>query len=79
MRAEQDQAAIRQHQRDAEREDDLRVVPFGLGRNDARAGDARDQVAVQQPADDEDDRPGERRADDRGRHRARERPARRSR
>ena len=29
--AEQDQAAIGQHERDAEREDDLRVVPLGFG------------------------------------------------
>ena len=65
MRAEQHQAAVGEHQRDAEREDDLRVVPLGLGRDDARAGDLRDQVLMQQPADRVDDGARKQRPDDR--------------
>ena len=42
-RAEQDQAAVLQDQRDAERENELRVVALALGADDADAGDARDQ------------------------------------
>ena len=40
-------------------------MAFGFGRDHAGAGDARDQVAVQQPADAEHDRPGQRGAGDR--------------
>ena len=64
-RAEQDQAAVREHQRNAEREDDLRVMPFGLGRDHPRARDMRDQEPVQKPTEDEHDRAGDRRRDDR--------------
>ncbi len=65
QRAEQDQAAVRQHQRNAEREDDLRIVALGLGRDDTRAGDVADQEAVHQPADRKHDRPGQDGARDR--------------
>ena len=61
LRAEQDQPAVLQDQRDAERQDELRVVALALGRDRASAGDTRDQEAMDQVAEDEQDGAGEQR------------------
>ena len=59
-RAEDHLRAVGQHQRDAQGEDELRVVPLALQRRGARARDARDQQRCGQVAD--SDRAAARRA-----------------
>src|SRR5690606_19578194 len=65
--AEENKAAVLEEERDAECQDDLRVVAFGLGRDHAGAGDARYQETVREPAENEDDGAGEQSGGDRSR------------
>jgi len=61
-RAEQDEAAVLQDEREAEGENELRVMPFALGSGDADAGHARNQEAVKHVADGEQRRARKQRA-----------------
>src|SRR3546814_2420447 len=59
LRAEQDHAAILQDQRDAEGEDELRVMPLALHPGGADAGHPRDQQLVDGMTEDIEKRGGE--------------------
>ena len=69
-RAEHDQPAILQDQRNAERRQDLSVSSGTLGLGDTGAGDAGDDEAMDQPAEREDNRAGEEGGDNRSAARA---------
>jgi len=64
-RAEHDQPAILQDQRNAERGQDLSVSSGTHGLGGASPGDAGDDKAMKQPAQGENNRPGEEGGDDR--------------
>jgi len=71
-RAEHDQPAILQDQRNAERGQDLTISSGTLGLGGAGAGDAGDDKAMEQPSERENDRPGEEGGDDRSTARTQE-------
>ena len=71
--AEQDQPAILQDQRDAQRHDQLAEMALVQRAGGAQPGHARDQEFVQQRATGEHDRSGQQRADERADIRAKER------
>ena len=70
---EQDQSAVLQNQRDAERDDELAEMAFIQAAGGAQAGYAADQELVQQRAAGEHDRAGAERADEGAGIRAEER------